>query len=160
MKKWLMGLNNGYSMFGATMYAGVLWSLRFFFYPSWREFKVDNYYPHFIPQTDRATKFFTVVVPLMYLTLTVQAIAEWKGRFRWVPFAGLLGLTGSTWVGQAKIIPINKTLAKGVTDQTELEGYFRNWMRLNDMRFVMMTATWLVLMWYFIARAEKPGRKG
>jgi hypothetical protein len=157
MKRTLLGLNNAYTMFGTTVYVGVLWALRFFWYPGWRELKVDNYHGQFIPQTTRATKFFTVVVPIMYLTLLIQTISEWKGRFRWVPLAGLACLTGSTVVGQRQIIPINKKLDKGIKDQDELTGHLKEWMRLNDQRFVMMTVMWGVFMWYFTARAGKKG---
>lgn len=160
MKRKLLAFNNAYTMFGVTVYVGVLWALRFFWYPGWRELTVDNYHEQFIPPTTRATRFFTVVVPIMYLTLAVQTVTEWNGRFRWVPFAGLIGLSGSTYVGQRHIIPINKQLAKGVADQGELTTHFRQWMRLNDFRWVMMTATWAVMMWYFIARGDRPGRRG
>jgi len=154
MKRILLTVNNGYAMFGTTLYVGVLWALHFFWYPGWRKFKVDNYYDQFIPQTTAATKFFTVVVPLMYLALTVMGISERKTRQRWLPLAGIATLTGATAVGQGLIIPINKILAQGITDQDQLDGYFQRWMRYNDIRGVLMTLMWGILMYFFMAKDE------
>ena len=35
MRETLLTINVVYFLFGATIYCGVMWSLRFFFYPSW-----------------------------------------------------------------------------------------------------------------------------
>jgi hypothetical protein len=154
MKPKLLAANHAYSMFGTTLYVGVLWALRFFWYPGWRKLKVSNYFDQFVPQTTAATKFFTVVVPLMYLSLATMTVTERKSRLRWVPLGGLTCLSAATYVGQGHIIPINKILAQGVTDQTELEEYLRRWMALNDIRWGLMTTMWLILMYYFIAKGN------
>jgi hypothetical protein len=154
IKGILLTINHTYAFFGATLYCGVLWSLHFFWYPTWRNLQVSNYYEQFIPQTDAATKFFTVVVPLMFLTLLIMVVTEWKGRVRWVPIAALLLLVAATYVGQAHIIPINKILAKHVTDQAQLTSYLEKWISLNEIRWVLTTLLWLVMMLYFILKGE------
>ena len=63
---------------------GVLWALHFFWFPSWNNLKVDNYYDQFIPQTSTATEFFTVLVPLMFLGHVIMCWKEWKTRMRWI----------------------------------------------------------------------------
>ena len=154
MKAVLLALNHAYVFFGATLYCGVLWSLRFFWFPTWRNLKVDNYYEQFIPQTSAATRFFTVVVPLMFLALLIMAVTEWKAGIRWAPIAGLLLLGAATYVGQAHIIPINKVLEGHVTDQALLAGHLEKWISLNEIRWVLMTLMWLVMMIYFIQKGD------
>lgn len=154
MKGALLALNHAYSLFGATLYCGVLWALRFFWFPTWRNLRVDNYYEQFIPQTTAATKFFTVVVPLMFLTVIILIVAEWKTATRWLGIAALLLLGGATYVGQALIIPINKTLAGHVTDQALLTADLERWISYNEIRWILMTAMWLVMMIYFIVKGD------
>jgi hypothetical protein len=154
MKGILLAINHAYVFFGATLYCGVLWALHFFWYPTWRHLQIANYYEQFIPQTDSATKFFTVVVPLMFLTLIIMIVAEWKGGVVWAPIAALLLLAGATYVGQAHIIPINKILARHVTDQAQLTAYLEKWISLNEIRWVLTTLMWLVMMIYFIVKGD------
>jgi hypothetical protein len=154
MKAKLLVLNHACIFFGATLYCGVLWSLHFFWFPSWRNLKVDNYFNQFIPQTDAATRFFTVVVPIMFFCLVVMVFSEWKGKFRWTAIAALLCLGAATWVGQLYIIPINKILAQTITDQAQLTSFLERWMTLNDIRWVLLTIMWLVMMYYFAAKGR------
>ncbi len=120
MKGKLLAVNHACVFFGATLYCGVLWALHFFWFPSWEHLQVANYYDQFIPQTTAATKFFTVVVPIMLLCNVIMVIYEWKGRLRWVAIGSLLCVIAATWVGQLYIIPINKIMAVPITDQTQL----------------------------------------
>lgn len=46
MRSSLLVLNHSYFFFGATIYVGTLWSLRFFFYPSWKSLTVGNVGDH------------------------------------------------------------------------------------------------------------------
>ena len=57
MRETLLTINVVYFLFGATIYCGVMWSLRFFFYPSWSKMTVDNVQDHFIIPTSAATRF-------------------------------------------------------------------------------------------------------
>ncbi len=154
MKRILLALNHGYLFFGTTLYVGVLWALHFFWFPSWQHLAVDNYYDQFIPQTSTATRFFTIVVPLMLLTGAIMVWQEWSTRFRWYPIAALACLGTATIVGTLRIIPVNKILAGHITDQEQLTALLRRWMSLNDIRWVLLTLMWLVLMTYFFRRGD------
>ncbi len=154
MKGKLLVINHACIFFGATLYCGVLWALRFFWFPTWHHLKVDNYYDQFIPQTSAATRFFTVVVPIMFFCNVVMIFSEWKGKLRWTAIASLLCLGAATWVGQLYIIPINKIMAKTVTDQAQLTSLLERWMSLNDIRWVLLTIMWLILMYYFAAKGK------
>lgn len=152
--KWLV-FTNAYIFFGTSLYAGVLWSLHFFWYPTWRVYTAENYYDHFIPPTAAATQFFTIVVPLMFACHAIMVWKEWKTDMRWVAVGALACLTGATYVGQFHIIPINKILAGRITDPARLTDLLQQWMALNDIRWVVMTISWLLLMYYFGSKAYR-----
>ena len=154
MKRILLALNHGYFFFGTTLYVGVLWALHFFWFPSWRTLTVENYYDQFIPQTSTATRFFTVVVPLMFLTGAIMAWREWRTPQRWYPLGALLCLATATFVGTRRIIPVNKILATHITDQARLTSLLQRWMELNDIRWVLLTIAWLLLMVYFFRKGN------
>lgn len=150
-KKVLVGTNHILLMFGTTVYMGVLWALHYFWYPSWEVMNVTNVQDHFILPTSAATRFFTIVVPIMFLTSLVMIWLEWKTKFRWLAVIGLLGVVVATAVGQILIIPVNKTIAAGV-EPAELSGLLERWMQLNDIRWISVTIMWLALMIYFLLR--------
>ncbi len=150
-KTMLIGVNHILLMFGTTVYMGVLWALHFFWYPSWEVMNVGNVQDHFILSTSAATRFFTVVVPIMFLTSIIMIWLEWKTKFRWHAIVGLLGVTGATLVGQILIIPVNKRIAGGV-DQATLTELLEEWMVLNDIRWIIITIMWLALMIYFLMK--------
>lgn len=154
MKGTLLAFNHAVILWGSTLYVGVLWALHFFWFPSWHHLTVANYYDQFIPQTQAATHFFTYWVPITLLCLCVMAWSERKTRLRWVPWAGLLLLGISTYVGTMHIIPINKFLATHITDQAVLTDRLEHWMSLNNIRWVTETLAWLVMMYYFIAKGR------
>ncbi|MGH3118957.1 MAG: hypothetical protein ACRDQ2_17960 [Gaiellales bacterium] len=154
MKRVLLAINHAYLFFGTTLYVGVLWALHFFWFPSWRGLTVANYYEQFIPQTSAATRFFTIVVPLMILAMVVMLWSEWKTRLRWVPIVALLCLGGATFFGTMRIIPVNRILAGRVTDQARLTELLQRWMSLNDIRWVLLTILWLTLMYYFLRKGD------
>jgi hypothetical protein len=155
MKEKLLVFNNACIFFGTTLYVGVLWALHFFWFPTWRNFKVDNYYDQFIPQTTAATQFFTIVVPIMFLCYVIMVWKEWKTKMRWISIGALACLALATYVGTLHIIPINKILAGHITDQARLTKLFQQWMFLNDIRWILMTISWVLLMYYFGAKAYK-----
>jgi hypothetical protein len=152
MKNLWLNINNTLLMLGTTIYVGVLWALHFFWYPSWSSMTVDVVQAHFIGPTSEATKFFTIVVPIMFVCNVILIVAEWRTRFRWVALLASTGIIGSTLVGKLLIIPINQTIAKGVATQAELTPMLMEWMKLNDVRWVMMNVMWLALMYFFLAK--------
>lgn len=155
--RWL-AVNHSIILWGSTLYAGVLWSLHFFWFPSWEHLTVANYYENFIPQTLAATKFFTFWVPVTFVCLVIMLWSERKTRLRWVPWAGLLCLGISTGVGTLLIIPINKFLATHITDQAVLTERLTRWIFLNNIRWVTETSAWLVMVYYFGAKGRLPQR--
>src|SRR4029453_2061723 len=74
---WLLLLNALYFLFGATMYVGTMWVLKFFLYPTWESLDRGNVDMHFGIPTRQATKFFTVVVPPMFISGIILAWTEW-----------------------------------------------------------------------------------
>ena len=150
-KTILIGVNHTFLMFGTTVYMGVLWALHYFWYPSWEVMDVGNVQDHFILPTSAATDFFTIVVPIMFLTSIIMIWREWKTKFRWHAIIGFLGVTGATFVGQFLIIPVNESIAAGV-DQAQLTELLNEWMVLNDIRWTIINIMWLALMIYFLMR--------
>jgi hypothetical protein len=156
MKKILLTINHVYLLFGATLYVGVLWAMKFFWFPTWHKLTTANYYDQFVPQTTAATKFFTVVVPLMFLASLIMIVSEWKTKLRWIAIAILLTLGAATFIGTTKIIPINKIMAQGVTDQTQLTELMTKWIALNEFRFYSLTFLWLLVVFYFVTKGNLP----
>jgi hypothetical protein len=155
MKAILLALNHACLFFGATLYCGVLWALHFFWFPTWTHLTVANYHDQFVPETLAATAFFTIVVPIMLFCGLVMIVSEWRrGKFRWIAIAASACLIAATWVGQGYIIPVNKIIDAGVTDQAQLTTLLEKWMSLNDVRWVLLTLMWLVMMFYFVAKGN------
>jgi len=151
MTGWLLLLNALFFLFGATLYMGTMWVLKFFLYPTWRGLTPETEPVHFGIPTLAATRFFTVVVPLMMLSGVVLVVSEWgtpQVWFAWLCVAGILYLT---FIGQAIIIPINKKIRGGeFADVTEMRALLVRWMWLNDLRFYGSTVLWLVVVCYLV----------
>lgn len=144
-------------MFGTTVYMGVLWALRFFWFPGWKSMTVDVVQEHFIGPTSRATVFFTWIVPFMFLFNLIMIWKEWRGKYRWASIVSMLGIVGSTVVGKGLIIPINDEIATGkILEQATLTQMLQQWMDYNDIRWILMTMMWLALMYYFLTRSNAP----
>jgi len=157
LRGYLLVLNNSYTFFGATVYVGVLWALHFFWFPTWRTLTVANYYGQFVPQTTAATNFFWYVVPVMFVTLIIMIVTEWRTPFRWVSVLAFLWLSVASYVGQGLIIPINKILDTGITDGVQLSTLMSRWIFYNDIRWVLLTGMWLTMLYYFIAKPNLVG---
>ena len=145
-------------LFGATMYVGTMWVLKWFLFPTWHGLTRANVAVHFGIPTRRATTFFTVVVPLMFVAAIVMIVTEWGTRWVWFGVACLVGVFVLTFVGQLIIIPINRRVRGGqFADDAELVGLLRRWMVLNDVRFYGSTLTWVAIVWYVVARGDLLG---
>lgn len=145
-------------LFGATMYVGTMWVLKWFLFPTWRGLSRDNVGTHFGIPTKRATVFFTGVVPLMFVAAIVMIVTEWGTRWVWFGVACLVGIFVLTFVGQGIIIPINKRIRGGeFADDAELRHLLHRWMTLNDIRFYGSTFTWVAIVWYVVARGDLLG---
>ncbi|WP_162415462.1 hypothetical protein [Cyclobacterium roseum] len=155
IKKTLLDLNNAYIFFCASIYLGMFWSLHFFWFPNYpNTLTLDNYYDAIIPQTDLATNFFFITIPLMAAALVIMLISEWKTGLRWVPLAWIPGLLAPVIVQQAYIEDINNQFKAGVSDEATLQVLLREWMWLNDIRWIILTLMWGITMYFFIAKAK------
>ncbi|GAA2776510.1 hypothetical protein [Streptomyces showdoensis] len=158
MKEALLLVNALYFLFGATMYMGTMWVLRFFLYPTWRSLTPENVGDHFGVPTTLATTFFTVVVPLMFVSGIVLVWSEWGEWYVVLSAVCLAGILVLTYVGQQLIIPINKRIRAGDFDgPAGLTPLLLKWMRLNDIRFVGSTLTWAAIVWYIVAKGDLLG---
>jgi uncharacterized membrane protein len=110
---------------------------------------------HFGVPTTLATRFFTVVVPLMFISGIVLVWSEWGSWYVVLAAVCLAGIALLTWVGQGIIIPVNKRIRGGQFDgQAGLTPLLGRWMRLNDIRFVGATVTWAAIVWYIAAKGD------
>jgi len=154
MRPLILIVNHTFLFFGTTLYVGVLWALRFFWYPSWDTMTLAAVTDHFVGPTGAATKFFTIVVPIMFVTNLVLVVTERKQLGTLVPAALAFSCIGAaTYVGTRLIIPTNKLIAVATSDG-ELDILLQRWMDLNDIRFVLLTLMWLFMMQYFIAKGR------
>jgi hypothetical protein len=156
MRQALLTAAAVYFLFGSTVYVGVMWALHFFFYPSWKSMRLDSVQDHFIIPTSAATRFFLVVVPIMFLTglaLVINEIGDWGAPF-WAAVIAFLGISGSTYVGWIHIIPINRRIKAGVADEATLSHLLQRWMFLNDVRLLTTTVMWGATVWYFVAKGN------
>jgi len=157
MKEWLLLANALYFLFGATMYVGTMWVLRFFLYPTWQVLTPENVDDHFGVPTTLATRFFTVVVPPMFLSGAILVWSEWGDPMVVLSAVCLGGILLLTWVGQRLIIPVNKKVRGGDFDGPPgLTVLLKRWMFLNDIRFVGSTVTWAAIVWYIVAKGDLP----
>jgi uncharacterized membrane protein len=158
VKAALLLVNALYFLFGASMYMGTMWVLRFFLYPTWRSLTPDNVGEHFGVPTILATRFFTVVVPPMFLSGIVLVATEWgdwSHPLVWLAAVCLVGIVVLTYVGQQIIIPVNKKIRGGEFDgPAGLTPLLLRWMQLNNIRFVASTITWAAIVWYLVAKPD------
>jgi hypothetical protein len=151
----LLTANAVYFLFGATIYCGVMWALRFFFYPSWTGMTLDNVHDHFVVPTTAATRFFLVVVPLMFASSIVLLVTEWgEGATFWATVIAFLGISVSTYVGWIHIIPVNRKIRDGAPDNATLAVLLKKWMFLNSIRWITVTIMWGAAVWYFVAEGN------
>lgn len=140
-----------YAFFVSSIYMGVMWALHFFWYPGWASLTPENVTAHFIGPTSLATKFFTLLVPIMMAAVIVLVIDTWKTKVLWTTVVMFLGVMAATLVGKYLIIPINQTIGRGVS-QHDLDGLLQRWMVLNNWRMWITTIMWLGCVFYFMLR--------
>jgi hypothetical protein len=154
MKGALLIINHAYLLFGATIYVGVLWALHFFWYPSWEVMNLSNVHDHFLLPIDKASEFFWVVVPLMFLANAVMIYTERRSRELWLALLAFACIGAASYVGQRLIFPVNDIIRAGVPTQEALTPLFKRWMHLNDVRMFLMTVMWLALVGYFVSKGN------
>jgi hypothetical protein len=155
MKKTLVDINNAYIFFCASLYLGLFWSLHFFWFPNYPStLNLDNYYEAIIPQTDTATRFFFITIPIMAVALVVMLVTEWKTGLRWVPLAWIPGLFAPVIIQQGFIEKVNNQFKAGVASEETLQALLQEWMFLNDLRWIILTIMWGITMYFFIAKSK------
>lgn len=154
----LLALSHTYYFWGTSVYVGLLWSLHFIFYPSWTSMTPAAIGDHFLVPVNAATAFFTWVVPPMLATGALLIYCEWKTPQRWIAIVAYGLLLLMMVVGYFLIAPVNDSIANsmqtGTLEANRLAELLQKWMLYNDLRGVLMTAMWLVLVSYFISKGE------
>ena len=109
---------------------------------------------HFMVPVNAATAFFTYVVPLMLLTGAILIYSEWTTKQRTICILSYAALLLMMVVGYFLIAPVNESIAGANLDPLELEEQLKSWMLFNDIRCVIMTAMWLIIVYYFISKGN------
>jgi hypothetical protein len=99
LKEVLLTINNVYRLLGATIYFGVLTTLRLFLYPSWTTLRPDTTQDHFTAPTEAATRFFLIAIPTWMFVAIVMIVSEWGDPQVWPAIIALVGLLTTTCVG-------------------------------------------------------------
>jgi Domain of unknown function (DUF1772) len=136
----------------ASIYLGTGVTLVFFIFPIGPKLTPDTYRLPFVEPVQNATRFFTVMTILM-LVGSIGLIALEYGNARLLlPAAYLLATLAATLLTTQRIIPINKRMAAGISDNAELQALLGRWARLNTIRgglwgveWVAIAAWWVVL---------------
>ena len=160
MKETLLTINHVYWLLGATVYLGVLTTLRLFLYPSWGTLRTTTTQDHFTAPTEAATRFFLIAIPTWMFTSIVMIVSEWGEPEVWLAIVAFLGLMTTTCVGWFGIQPINREIKAGVEDEGRLTELLKRWMRINDLRWAAVIVMWGALCWYFVAKPDLPGALG
>ncbi len=156
LTRTLLDINNAYIFFCSSVYLGMFLSLHFFWFPNYpHTLNLDNYYDAIIPQTDTATRYFFITIPIMAVAILIMLITEWRTKLRWVPLAWIPGLLAPVVVQQVFIEDINDAFKAGVQDMETLQSLLKEWMFLNDVRFVVLALMWVIIMYFFIAKARR-----
>lgn len=153
MKSKLLLISYAILFAGVSIYFGTGWSTVIFQFPTLPELNVSNYYLHFVPQVAAATTFFTILVPMMCIICLIMLKAEWRTRFRWVPIVVLIAIIAASSVTYFLIFPINKEMAARITDAQQLSTAISKWVQYTWYRVVLWSIEWIVMMYYFAARA-------
>lgn len=142
-----------YLMFGASFYLGMMLTMKFFLFPMWSTVRLATLENQMGFPVRRATITFTYLLPLMLLSPVLLVIAEWESPTVWLAWACLIGVLVLSVVSQLLQRPLNVKLYSGTirTDE-ELQGVVQRWMGVNNVRFVAAAATWVLTLWYIVAR--------
>lgn len=155
MRQKVLVVSAAFVFLCVSMYLGTGWSLVLFSFPGARELTPENYYSHFVPQVDAATKFFTYMTGAMLLAGLIVIVLEWKTRYRWWPIITVLGVVAATLLTTSIILPLNDEMRAGITDAARLHEILDRWMSLNRVRVGIWTVQWLAMMSYFGLKAYR-----
>lgn len=136
-----------------SMYLGTGWSLVLFQFPIASQLTTANYYSHFVPQVEAATRFFTFMTMAMLVSGGVMVFSEWGEGYLWVPVVVLAGIVAATLLTMRFILPFNERMKAGITDERELARVLRRWTALNRARVGLWTIQWGAMMVWFMGNS-------
>lgn len=160
MKGTLLTIDAVYLLAGATVYVGVLTTLRLFLYPTWTDVRPDNLQQRFSQPVEAATRFFTVAIPTWMAAAIVLIVAEWGESTVWPPILALAMLLTTAIMTVVVIRPINLTLKAGVADLAEMTALLQRWMKINNIRWGVVIVFWCSVVWYFVEKPDLPAALG
>jgi Mn2+/Fe2+ NRAMP family transporter len=146
---WWWILDASVLLLCASMYLGTGWSLVLFSFPSRSKLTPDNYYEQFVPQVQRATRFFTWMTMVLMAAAIVLIVAEHDSAYVVAPAVVLAGVVAATALTLKFILPWNKRMAAGIRDPVELQRVLGRWMFLNWIRVSLWTVQWLAITTWF-----------
>ena len=149
MKQILLKLNKAVLFACVSMYFGTGWSLILFSFPIAAQLTTENYYNQYVPQVTLATRFFTYMTGLMIVCCIVFIIEEWKTNLKFYPIGVLLLVVCATLLTTTFILPYNKQMADGISNQAELQEVLGKWMNLNIVRVLLWTGQWILMMIFY-----------
>ena len=151
MGGWLVA-NNVFLLLCTSMYLGTGWSLMLFSFPIEPQLRVDNYSLQFVPQVTAATRFFTVMTALMMGSSVVMLVGEPDASYRVLPIIVLVAVVAATALTMVFILPYNKRMEAGITDEAELHSVLRRWMARIRLRGALWTLQWAAMAVWFGAK--------
>jgi len=142
-----------YLMFGASFYLGMMLTMKFFLFPMWSTVRLETLETQLGFPVRRATITFTYLLPLMLAAPVVLVIADWGTATVWLAWACLAGVLALSVLSQLLQRPLNLKLYSGtIRSDEELQAVVRRWMSVNGVRFIAAAATWVLTLWYILAR--------
>ena len=160
MKEVLLTINHVYLLVGATIYVGVLTTLRLFLYPGWDRLRPENMHDQFSAPIALAVRFFVIAIPTWMVANIILIVSEWGEPEVWLAVLAFLGLMGGSAVFWWGIRPINKEIAAGIDDPEQLTTVLRKWMKINNLRWLSVIVFWAATAAYFVAKPDLPSAIG
>jgi Domain of unknown function (DUF1772) len=154
MKGKLLATTYLAALFVTTIYVGLMWSLHFFWFPSWQEVASTDFRNHFEVPVREATRFFTYLVPIQLLSLGILAWIEFRGRFRWLTLSSFIIMSATHVLAIILIFPINRKLSAVGTPELEVRSGLQQWMMYNDGRGFLATTVWFLLLVYILKKGD------
>jgi hypothetical protein len=102
-----------------------------------------------------ATEVFVILIPIMFVTIGIMIIAEWKTPLKWPAICALLGSFGSTIMAKYYLFPLNDLISAGLPTQAALTEILKKWMVLNDWRVVFSVFTWFSVLIFFLMKIKR-----
>ena len=154
--RFLLIINNSYTLFVSSLHMGLMVSVFLFWYPSWVGLTLATIHDNFGIPAQLATNLFVILIPIMFITSAIMIISEWKTNIKWPAIVILLGSLGSTVMAYYFLFPLNNIIAAGLPTQAALTDILKKWMVLNDYRVAFSVTTWLAVLVFFQMKINQP----